>query len=162
MKHLYIFFSLLFLNRYFLLLLPGVLPWAGCGSETADIPVSRAGQLVFLTPAGSTRQDDGQQLLVILQPILLEIHRGLAKLGKFLKIFAAWWFIQTEQVSPAVCSSRRAGMGPHAPARQAEKGDGGFPAWPPGMPCCAMAAESASPAESTSQKPANPPQVGRI
>lgn len=62
----------------------GVLPWAGCGSETADIPVSGAGQLVFLTPAGSTSHDDGRQLLVILQPVLLT-HKGSAKLGKFLK-----------------------------------------------------------------------------
>lgn len=94
-----------------LLFVAGVLPWAGCGSETADIPVSRAGQLVFLTPAGSTRHDDGKQLLVILQPILL-IHKGFAKLGKFFKILAAWRFIQTKQVSPHTYSSRAAGMGP--------------------------------------------------
>lgn len=106
------------------MLLTGILPWAGCGSETAEIPVSRAGRLVFLTPAGSTRHDDGQQLLVILQPLLL-IHKGLAKLGKFLKIFAAWWFIQTEQASPHMRSSRAAGMGLHGPARQAEKEEPG-------------------------------------
>lgn len=83
---------------------------------------------MFLTPAGSTRHDDGKQLLVILQSIL-QIHKGFAKLGKFFKILAAWWFIQTNTYS-----SRAAGMAPWK---------GG--AWLLGMPCCAMAAGSASP-----------------
>lgn len=104
----------LFFNGYFLfLLLTGILPWAGHGSETAEIPVSRAGWLVFLAPAGSTRHGNRQQLLVILQPVS-PIHKGLAKLDKFLKIFAPWWFIQTERASPRMHSSKAAGTGPHS------------------------------------------------
>lgn len=63
----------------------GVLPWAGHGSETAEIPASRAGWPVFLAPAGSTRYDDRQQLLVILQPVSL-IRKALPKLGEFLTV----------------------------------------------------------------------------
>lgn len=106
--------SLFFFNGYFLfLLLTGILPRPGHGSETAEIPVSRAGWLVFLAPAGSTRHGNRQQLLVILQPIS-PIHKGLAKLDKFLKIFAPWWFIQTERASPRMHSSKAAGTGPRS------------------------------------------------
>lgn len=78
---------------------------------------------MFLAPAGSTRYDDGQLLLVILQPISL-IHKALPRLSEFLTICSLVTY-PNKQASPRMHSSKAAGMGSCLCPWQTEKGKPG-------------------------------------